>query len=199
MSAVAVPPVAAVVIGASAGGIEALGVLLPALDKCCRAAILIVVHMPRQRPSLLTEIFAAKCALPVHEVEDKLPVQEGCVYFAPPDYHLLVDRHDDATPSLCLSVDDPVHYSRPSIDVLFESAAECWGQRLLGVVLSGANEDGAAGIAAVARAGGMTIAQDPAEAMSRALPAAAVRTGMVQRVMTLEAIAEVFGRLDRAP
>ncbi len=85
----------------------------------------------------------------------------------------------------------------PSI-VLFESAAECWGQRLLAVVLSGANEDGAAGIVAVARAGGMTIAQDPQQAMAKALPAAAVRTGMVQKVLTLEAIAEVFQQLDRA-
>jgi two-component system, chemotaxis family, protein-glutamate methylesterase/glutaminase len=193
------PRIAAVVIGASAGGIEALGVLLPALDRRCRAAVLIVVHVPRQRPSLLAEIFAARCALPVQEVEDKLPVQEGRVYFAPPDYHLLVDQQEDGMPSLCLSIDDPVHYSRPSIDVLFESAAECWGQRLLGVVLSGANEDGAAGIAAVARAGGLTIAQDPAEASSKALPLAAVRTGMVQKVLTLEAIAAVFGQLDCTP
>jgi two-component system chemotaxis response regulator CheB len=198
MSAAEQPQVSAVVVGASAGGIEALGVLLPALDARCRASVLIVMHMPRQRPSLLTEIFAPRCALPVRQAEDKLPLGDGGVYFAPPDYHLLVERHEDGI-SLCLSVDEPVHYSRPSIDVLFESAAECWGQRLLGVVLSGANDDGAAGIAAVARAGGMTIAQDPDEAMAATLPAAAVRTGMVHRVLKLDAIAAVFRQLDRAP
>jgi CheB methylesterase len=110
----------AVVIGASAGGVEALSVLLPALPPDSSAAIFIVLHIPRDKPSLLAQIFANKCALPVREAEDKEPVAPGTVYFAPSNYHLLLDRG----PQTALSADDPVHHSRPSIDVLFESAVE---------------------------------------------------------------------------
>jgi two-component system chemotaxis response regulator CheB len=104
----------AIVLGASAGGVEALTVLLPCLSAELRAAVFIVVHLPRERPSLLTELFVSKCALHVREAEDKMPVEPGTVYFAPPNYHLLLDKG----PQLALSVDDPVHLSRPSIDVL---------------------------------------------------------------------------------
>lgn len=187
--------VAAVVIGASAGGIEALGLLLPALDARCRAAVLIVVHLPRERPSLLASLFTARCALPIREVEDKQLVEPGTVYFAPPDYHLLVECHDGAPPTLALSVDEPVLHSRPSIDVLFESAAECWGDRLMGVILTGASEDGAQGLAEVAAAGGITIAQQPAEAVAPTLPAAAVRRGAAQQVLPLAGIRELFTQL----
>lgn len=185
---------AAVVIGASAGGIEALGVLLPALDARCAVAILIVVHLPRERPSMLKDLYTSRCALPVHEAEDKQAVQGGNVYFAPPDYHLLVDG-DEAAASLALSVDEPVRYSRPSIDVLFESAAECWGKRLMGVVLTGANDDGARGLVAIARAGGITVVQEPREALAEAMPAAAAGTGMAQHVLPLAEIRELFQKL----
>src|SRR5580658_1433864 len=132
-------PIDAVVIGASAGGMEGLSVILPALPVGLPAALLIVLHLPREHRSLLSEIFAPKCALPVREAEDKEPVRAGCIYFAPPDYHLLIDEG----PRLALSVDEPVHFSRPSIDVLFESAAQLYGERLLGVLLTGASPDGA--------------------------------------------------------
>jgi two-component system chemotaxis response regulator CheB len=184
-----------VVIGASAGGIEALGLLLPALHANCRAAILVVVHLPRQRPSLLSNLFSARCALPICEAVDKLPVEPGTVYFAPPDYHMLVDCAAGAPPTIALSVDEPVLYSRPSIDVLFESAAECWGERLVCVVLTGANSDGASGLAAVARAGGITVVQDPAEALASALPRAAVQGGLAQHVLPLRGIAKLFGEV----
>jgi two-component system, chemotaxis family, protein-glutamate methylesterase/glutaminase len=187
--------VAAVVIGASAGGVEALGVLLPALDARCRAAVLIVVHLPRERPSLLKNLYAARCALPICEAVDKQQVEPGTVYFAPPDYHLLVDCHEGEPPSLALSVDEPVHHSRPSIDVLFESAAECWGGQLMGIVLTGASEDGARGLGAVAAAGGLTIAQLPSEAVAPTLPAAAVRDGAAQQVLNLAGIRELFTQL----
>lgn len=189
---------AAVVIGASAGGVEALGRLLPALPARCQASILVAMHLPRTRPSLLHSLFEARCALPVLEAEDKLPVEPGSVYFAPPDYHLLVDCEGEV-PTLALSVDEPVCYSRPSIDVLFESAAECWGTALLGVILTGASEDGARGLEAVARAGGMTVVQDPHEAVADALPAAAVRTGHAQQVLKLDAIAGLFAALETRP
>ena len=163
----------AVVIGGSAGSVEALGVLLPALPATLRAAVLVVLHLPRNRPSLLCNIFSARCALPLREADDKEPIVPGTVYFGPPDYHLLVDYG----PALALSVDAPVHYSRPSIDVLFESAADAYGSRLVGVVLSGANHDGARGLAAIEAAGGLVIVQDPGSASVRAMPeAAAVRT-----------------------
>jgi two-component system chemotaxis response regulator CheB len=187
--------VAAVVIGASAGGVEALGLLLPALDARCRAAVLIVIHLPRERPSLLKNLYVARCALPICEVEDKQEVAPGTVYFAPPDYHMLIECHDGAPPSLALSVDEPVHHSRPSIDVLFESAAECWGDKLMAVILTGANEDGARGLAAVAAAGGLTVVQQPAEALAPTLPSAAVRTGAAQQVLPVAGIRELFTQL----
>src|ERR1700742_400929 len=119
-----------VVIGASAGGVEALDVLLPALPPSFRPAVFIVLHLPRERPSLLPEIFRRRCARPVREAEDKEPVEAGTVYFAPPDYHLLVEKDRQ----LALSADEPIHYSRPSIDALFETAAEAYGESLLGII-----------------------------------------------------------------
>ncbi len=160
----------ALVIGGSAGSIEALSVLLPALPADLRASVFIVLHLPRERPSLLCDIFQPRCAVPLREAQDKEPVEPGTVYFAPPDYHLLVD----AGPSMALSVDDPVHFSRPSIDVLFESAADVYGPQLLAVLLSGANQDGADGMAAVQRAGGVTVVQHPSSAQMTAMPEAAL-------------------------
>jgi two-component system chemotaxis response regulator CheB len=181
----------AVVIGASAGGIEALSLLLPALRPQCRASFLIVVHLPREPPSLLRAIFAPKCALPVHEADDKMPIVPGRVYFAPPDYHLLVDEG----PSLALSVDEPVHYSRPSVDVLFESAAALYRERVMGVILTGGNDDGASGLRALAAGGGLTVVQEPASAHSPALPRAAIARGPVDLVLPLDEIREIFGAI----
>jgi two-component system, chemotaxis family, protein-glutamate methylesterase/glutaminase len=178
----------AVAIGASAGGVEVLSVLLSALPASCRASFFIVVHIPRERPSLLADVFGAKCALPVREAEDKEPVQPGTVYFAPPDYHLLLDRG----PVLALSSDEPVHFSRPSIDVLFDSAADIYGERLLGLILTGANQDGAEGLAAVGRAGGRTVVQEPSGAAVPFLPEAALQEGPVDFVLSLAQLQEVF-------
>ena len=178
----------AVAIGASAGGVEVLSVLLSALPASCRASFFIVVHIPRERPSLLADVFGAKCALPVREAEDKEPVQPGTVYFAPPDYHLLLDRG----PVLALSSDEPVHFSRPSIDVLFDSAADIYGERLLGLILTGANQDGAEGLAAVGRAGGRTVVQEPSSAAVPFLPEAALQEGPVEFVLSLAQLQEVF-------
>jgi len=102
-----------VVIGASAGGVEALAVLLPALPDTFRPAVFIVLHLPREQPSLLVQIFEKRCARPVREADDKEPVEPGTIYFAPPDYHMLVEKNRQ----IALSADDPVHFSRPSIDV----------------------------------------------------------------------------------
>jgi two-component system chemotaxis response regulator CheB len=172
----------AVVIGTSAGGIDALAVLLPALPANSRLVVFVVVHLPPSQPSLLCEIFQAKCAWPVREAEDKAVVEAGTVYFAPPDYHLLLDDG----PQLSLSVDPPVHFSRPAIDVLFESAADVYGAHLLGMVLTGASEDGANGLLAVHRAGGATLVQSPDEAATPVMPRCAIQRCPAARVMTLE-------------
>ena len=181
----------AVVIGTSAGGVQALSLLLPALPAAAAAAIFIVLHLPRNTPSLLTAVFEHKCRLAVREAEDKEPVVPGTVYFAPPNYHLLLDRG----PRLVLSVDDLVHYSRPSIDVLFESAAEIYRNRLLGIILTGANEDGAEGLAAIREAGGVTVVQEPQTAFSPAMVLSALKRLAPDHVLPLERIALLLGTL----
>jgi two-component system chemotaxis response regulator CheB len=159
-------PIQAVVIGASAGAVEALGTLLPALPATLRIPVIIVVHVPANRQSLLSELFAHRCALPVREAEDKRSVSDGTIWFAPAGYHLLIERDQ----SFSLSIDEPVNYSRPSIDVLFESAADVYKDQLLALVLTGANHDGAAGAAAVHAAGGLVAVQDPRTASAPAMP-----------------------------
>ena len=161
-------PFDAVVVGGSAGAMETLLELLPALPGTMRACVVIVLHLQRDRPSLLQEVFARRCALPVGEAQHGVPLEPGKIIFAPPDYHLLVD----AGPRLCLSVDAPLHFSRPAIDVLFESAADQFGDRLIGLLLSGANADGAAGLAAIGRAGGLTLVQSPSSAQAQTMPLA---------------------------
>lgn len=182
------PRIDAVVIGTSAGGVEALSRILPTIPATMSAAILIVIHVPRERPSLLSELFRAKCHMAVEEANDKADIAPGHIYFAPPDYHLLVDQG----PQIALSVDDLVQYSRPSIDVLFESAADVFGARLLGVLLTGGNEDGAAGLAYIARCGGMTVLQDPAEAIASAMPEGALKVMKPTHVLRLDDIRDLL-------
>ncbi len=138
-------------LGASAGGVEALSILLPALRRAGRSSGFVAMHRLRDKGSmLLPSILGRSCAAALVEAEDKLPIQNGTVYLAPADYHLLVDPG----PAIALSADEPVHYSRPSIDVMFESAAHIYRERVLAVILTGANADGAAGLQAVRKAGG---------------------------------------------
>ncbi len=184
----------AVVIGASAGGVEALSLVLPALPAGASAAVLVVLHLPRDRPSLLVDLFAPKCGAAVREAMDKEPIAPGTIYFAPPDYHLLVDRG----PRIALSVDDQVKFSRPSVDVLFESAAEVYGARLLGMILTGASEDGAAGLAAVHDAGGWTIVQQPGRAHTPLMVEAAIKRTSIDFALTLDEIAGVLRSLAGA-
>ncbi|HEY3786107.1 MAG TPA: chemotaxis protein CheB [Steroidobacteraceae bacterium] len=181
----------AVVIGASAGGIEALSVLLPALPAGLATSFFVVLHLPRERPSLLVEIFRPRCALPVREPEDKEPVAPGTVYFAPPDYHMLLEN----TGQIALSTDEPVHFSRPSIDVLFESAADAYRERLLALILTGANADGASGIEAVHRAGGITVVQHPASALAPYMARSALQRAPADHILPLERIADLLRTL----
>jgi two-component system, chemotaxis family, protein-glutamate methylesterase/glutaminase len=175
----------AVVIGASAGALDALSVILPALPSTFRLPVMVVVHVPPDKKSALIELFEAKCRVKVKEAEDKEPIAGGTVYFAPPDYHLLIEKDK----SLSLSSDEPVLFSRPSIDVLFESAADAYGPGLIGIVLTGANHDGAEGMRAVARLGGKTLVQRPADAFSPAMPEAALAASPNASVLSLDEIA----------
>jgi two-component system, chemotaxis family, protein-glutamate methylesterase/glutaminase len=179
------PSAKAIVVGASAGALEALSVILPALPADYRLPVLVVVHVPPDKKSVLAELFRRKCRIAVHEAEDKEPIQGGNVYFAPPDYHLLVEK--DA--SVALSSDEPVLYSRPSIDVLFESAADAYGPGLIGIVLTGANQDGANGLKAIVNAGGTAIVQRPQDAFSSAMPQAALAACPAAEELSLQAIA----------
>jgi two-component system chemotaxis response regulator CheB len=175
----------AVVIGASAGALEALSVVLPALPFDYKLPVIVVVHVPPDKQSVLVELFRQKCDISVREAEDKEPIAGGTIYFAPPDYHLLVEKDK----SLALSSDEPVIFSRPSIDVLFESAADAYGPALLGVVLTGANRDGANGMRAVSKAGGVAIVQRPEDAFAPAMPEAALAASPTARILSLEEIA----------
>ncbi len=186
-------PIQAIVIGGSAGAIGALSVILPYLDREIAVPVVVVVHLPTQRPSLLVDVFGPRCSLVVREAEDKVPLAPGHVYFAPPDYHLLVEKDRHAA----LSVDAPVHFSRPSIDVLFESAADVYRDSLAAVVLTGASNDGAAGLAAVAKHGGLTIVQTVESAESPEMPAAALEAVTADHVLPPEQIAGLLSAVVR--
>jgi len=183
--------VEAIVIGASAGGVDALSVLLEGLPAGFVPSILVVLHVLADKPSLLVPLFSRRCRLPVREGLDKEKIARGTVYIGPPDYHLLVEK----TRTLALSQDAPVQFSRPSIDVLFESAAEAYGPAVLGIVLSGANDDGAAGLAAIRRAGGRAWVQQPETALSSTMPAAAIARAGADLVLPIRDMAERLAHL----
>jgi two-component system chemotaxis response regulator CheB len=183
----------AIVMGGSAGTLPALGVLLSALPRDCRVPIALVVHVPPARPSLLATVLSAKTTLAVQEAEDKEPMLPGHLYIAPPNYHLLVERGG----TLALSEDGLIHFSRPAIDVLFESAADAFGPALAGVVLTGASEDGAAGLATIERRGGTAIIQSPDEAAAPQMPRAAIARTRAPRVLPLTGIAALLAHLIR--
>jgi two-component system chemotaxis response regulator CheB len=168
----------ALVIGGSAGAIDALRVLLPKLADGLRIPVVVVVHLPPRRKSLLCKLFGDLCAVPVREPFDKQPLAAGSIWFAPPDYHLLIE------PERCfgLSIEPPVKYSRPSVDVLFESAAHAYGAGVTGVVLSGASDDGAQGAMTIRQRGGQVYVQAPADAQVSTMPEAAMRAADPQFV-----------------
>ncbi|CAM3262139.1 chemotaxis protein CheB [Asticcacaulis taihuensis] len=176
----------AVVIGVSAGGLNALSAILPQLPADYPLPVMIVIHLPPDRNSVVAELFDEKCALTVREAEDKEDILPGHVYFAPPDYHLLVE----ADHRLSLSSEEPVLFSRPSVDVLFETAADVYGEGLIGVILTGANPDGAAGLKAVMAAGGRGLVQRPDLSYASAMPEAALEFSPQAEALSLEQIAE---------
>src|SRR5690349_19703498 len=147
----------AIVIGASAGGLHALISILTPLPSNYPIPVIVVQHRAKDERSLLEEVMQHKCHIGIKQADEKEKIQHGFVYFAPPNYHLLVEGNG----TFSLSYDAPVNYSRPSIDVLFETAADVYKEWLLGIILTGANKDGAEGMKRIKALGGTTIAQQP--------------------------------------
>lgn len=185
----------AVVIGVSAGGIEALRVILSALPAYFPLPIAIVQHRDARSSGFLAEYLNQQCKLPVSEAEDKEPFCAGHVYLAPPGYHLLIESDR----CFSLSVDPRVNYSCPSIDVLFESAADAFAESLVGIVLTGANADGARGLMAIKARGGLAIVQNPATAQAAAMPRAALQSTRVDHIVELARIAPQLIEISLQP
>jgi two-component system chemotaxis response regulator CheB len=186
-----------VVVGASWGGLKALRTLLAGLPADLDAAVVVAQHRAPRSTDGLSRLLQQHGPLPVCEVEDKMAIAPGNVYLAPPDYHVLVERGKEGRGHLSLSLDERVQFSRPSVDVLFESAARAYHERVAAVVLTGANEDGAAGLRAVKRGGGFTVVQDPANAESPTMPQAAIASGAADKVLPLSEIAAFLVELCR--
>jgi two-component system chemotaxis response regulator CheB len=177
-------------VGASWGGLDAVGRLLADLPAEVDLPVVVAQHRhATSPPGGLADLLRLRIRRPVQDVEDKMPIERGNVYLAPPDYHLLVQRD-----SFALSTDDRVQFARPSIDVLFESAAYTYGPGVIGIILTGANEDGAAGLALVKQRGGVAVIQDPRGAARRTMPDAAIAATVADAVLPLEEIGNfVYG------
>jgi len=173
-----------IVIGVSAGGMEALGKILPVLPGDFPLPVVVVQHMHPSQDAFLCKYLNEKCSVTVKEAENKEPVAPAHVYFAPANYHVLIE--EDRTFSL--SVDEKVNYARPSIDVLFESAVDAYGESLVGIILTGANSDGVYGLQLIKKNGGMTIIQDPLTAEAIYLPKAAVDAVEADYILPLDEI-----------
>ncbi|WPK02616.1 chemotaxis protein CheB [Pseudomonas putida] len=184
--------VRAVVIGASAGGVAALFQVLGALPSTFAIPVLCVLHLPDDRHSQLAGVLQRRLHRPVCEARDKERISGGQIYVAGPGYHLSVER--DLT--LSLSQEEPVHFSRPAIDFLFISAADAYGDGLLGVLLTGANEDGARGLAYIKTNGGRTIVQDPRDAQVALMPEAALALHQPDHILTLSGIGQLLATLE---
>lgn len=170
-----------IVLGGSSGGVEALLKIIPGLAPDFAIPIVIVMHQSRSSRSSLCEVLQARTKLKVREPEDKEKILSKHIYIAPPDYHLMIE--EDRTFSYTFS--ELVNYSRPSIDVLFESAAEAYREKLVGVLITGSNADGAAGMQHIKNKGGLTIAEDPVTADSPVMPAAAIKASKIDFVLSI--------------
>jgi two-component system chemotaxis response regulator CheB len=181
----------AVVIGASAGGFEAMLAVLKGLPSTYPMPLVAVLHLPDNHDSRLAELFDYRLELRVREARDKEAIEPGTLYFAPSGYHLLVETDH----TFSFSCEDRVSYARPAIDVLFETATDAWGKSLAGILLTGANYDGAAGLAGMRVAGALTIVQDPATAEVPTMPEAAIRAMTPDLILPLAEIHSLLRRL----
>jgi two-component system chemotaxis response regulator CheB len=183
----------AVVIGASAGGVTALLRILPGLPAGYRLPVVAVLHLPPGRQSHLAEVFQHRVSLNAREAGDKDEMVPGTLYFAPAGYHLLLEVEG----TIALSCDAPQRFARPSIDVAMESAADAYGPRLVGILLTGANDDGAAGMAAIGAAGGLTVVQAPQEAEVDVMPKSAIERRQPDLVLPLDEIGRLLLLLEK--
>ena len=179
-----------VVVGASTGGLQALPSLFSGLSEKFPLPVVVVQHRGKESGTGLCEFLARSSPLPVTEPEDKETIVPGKIYLAPRDYHLLVQNG-----SFALSTDSPVGFARPSIDVLLHSAADAYGERAIGVILTGANQDGAEGLAAIKARGGQTLVEDPGSASCPQMPEAALARTAVDWILKLEEIAPRIRKL----
>ena len=182
-----------IVVGGSLGGMQSVQTLLRGLPAEFVLPIVIALHRPADDEDMLTPLLQRGCALSVTEVLDKEPIQAGHVYVAPPDYHVLVEPD-----CLSLSVDERVNHARPSVDVLFESAALAYGRRATAVVLSGAGADGARGAAAIEHAGGVVLVESPETAFRPDMPAAALAATTAATSLPVERIAATLNGASNA-
>ena len=180
------------VVGTSWGGLAALRELVAALPLDLMIPVVLIQHRHRMSDHLLATFLQDRTSLRVSEVEDKTPIEPGSIYVAPPDYHLLVESGH-----FTLSVEEPIRYSRPSIDLTFSTAADVFGDRTIGAVLTGANADGAEGLRRIAERGGLTLVQEPSTAESPTMPNAALKAVPSSRVLTVGAIGELIGKMGQ--
>jgi two-component system, chemotaxis family, protein-glutamate methylesterase/glutaminase len=177
-------------IGASWGGLDAVGRVLADLPAAVELPVVLAQHRSADsRDGALAQLLGTQGSRRVQDAVDKVALEPSNVYIAPPDYHLLVERG-----SLALSVDERIQFARPSIDVLFESAADAYGSGVIGIILTCANEDGARGLARIKESGGVAVIQDPAEAVRSTMPEAALAATAVDAILPLETIGKfVYG------
>ncbi|MCF2490934.1 chemotaxis protein CheB [Dyadobacter sp. CY347] len=183
--------VKALLIGGSAGSLQVLFNLLPSLHHDLPFAMIVVLHRRHSADSALSELLATKSVLPTHEVEDKDVIRPGHIYLAPADYHLLVEKDE----TFSLDYSEKVNFSRPSIDVTFESAAEVYGSSLAALLLSGANEDGTKGLMYVKKMGGITLVQDPETAQMPYMPHYAMLHAVIDQVLNIRQMSHYINNL----
>lgn len=177
-------------IGASAGGVDALNRILSLIERPLPVPMVVALHIP-PRGSIIVGAFKAPPGVELKEAEDKESLRPGVIYFAPPNYHALIESDE----SISLSVEEPVHFARPSIDVLFQSGADAFGEEVLAILLTGANEDGAEGLRKIHAAGGTTVVQDPASAYAPLMPESALNLFQPSSVAGLDQIGSLLAAL----
>lgn len=181
------------VIGVSSGGMAALNITLPLLSEDFTLPVIVVQHQHPHSDDFLVHYLDEQCRIPVQHAQEKEVIVPGVIYLAPPNYHLLVEL--DRTFSF--SITARVNYARPSIDVLFETAAEAFGANTIGIILTGANSDGSYGLKKIKKCGGLTIVQDPATAEAPEMPGSALKVTAVDYILTLEEIGRLLNNLGR--
>ncbi|MCD4773663.1 MAG: chemotaxis protein CheB [Bacteroidales bacterium] len=183
----------AIVIGTSAGGLNALKIVFSSLHENFSIPILVVQHISSHSDNYITKFFNNLCMLNVKEADEKEKIEPGNIYFAPPNFHMMVEEDK----SISLSVDKKVNFSRPSIDVLFETAVYAYCPALIGIILTGANNDGAKGLKLINDNGGLTIAQNPKTAETRTMPQEAINISKTNNILDLEEIGKFLNKIDK--